>query len=324
MAGFTFGSELGGGEMKIVISDGFDGQAEERMRVKRVGNPMKKSNLPSIKGAGIIKKKRIAYNFGSKERGVGGEQKDPDDNTNVLDYDWKDRVSVESLKKLVPTRSKRYITENHVNIINAALDDQDYKDVLYENFFTWFDVMHTSQYKIESYANAVKYCTHKLMGNNNLQAYIKTFPAKHEKFVAKGKAKNVINGHVSMYNKSDLVVKIMERSLIPVWIMNSGILQEAINMQATLMRDAKSETVRMKAAATLIEHLKQPENVKVDLNVGVSNDTVEDLRDITRSLAVEQRRMIQAGGMSARDVAEMRVVKKYEEEGVLDAEFVEK
>jgi hypothetical protein len=241
---------------------------------------------------------------------------------NDADKDYHKLIDLNGLKKLVPLRSRRYIKQTHVDLINATLDDQDYKNVLYENFFTWFDVMHESRYRIESYANAVKYCTHKLMGSSNLQAFIKTFPERYKKLVDQGRTTNVINGHVGMYNKSELVTKIMERSLVPIWIMNSGILQEAINTQATLMRTAKSEQVRMKAAANLIEHLKQPEKVKVDLNVGVSNDTVEDLREITRGLAIQQRKIIMSGGMSADEVAAMDVIKK-EEDDTIEAEFTE-
>lgn len=237
-----------------------------------------------------------------------------------------ERMTLGLLRGITPLAIRSNLTQEMVNMINTSIDDTEEKELVRENFITWIAVLGMGKFKVKSYVNAVKYVTNKLMGDTNRVSYAKTFPTRYTRLLDRGKSIEQIAGHVSMYNKSLIVTKIIERTLIPVWIYNSDILQEAINTQAELMRFAKSETVRMKAAANLIEHLKQPEAVKVDLSVGVSNDTIEDLRMVTKGLAIEQRRIIQAGGMSARQVAEMEVIKKGlspDNEAAIEAEFEE-
>lgn len=223
--------------------------------------------------------------------------------------DLKDGLTIGMLKGMTPLNLRRNITPELVSLVNAAIDDSEERDTMRENFISWIGVLHEGRIQIKSYLNAVKYVSYKILGDTSLLAYTKTFPVRYESFLKRGKSAVQIAGHVSMYGRSLSVTQIIERTLVPVWILNSDILQEAINTQAELMRFARSETVRMKAAANLIEHLKQPESVKVDLNVGVSNETIEDLRNVTRQLAVEQKRIIESGGMNARQVAEMNVIK---------------
>jgi hypothetical protein len=208
-----------------------------------------------------------------------------------------------------------------VDLINSSIDDSEIRDVYRENILSWINVLQEGKWKINDYANAVKYVTYKLLGDTQMSSWVKVFPDRFQKLVDKGIPDKNISAHVTMYNKTPLVLKIHERTLPAIHLLNSDILQEAINVEATLMRTSRSDTVRMKAAAILIEHLKAPESLKVDINVGVSNDTVEDLRGITRALAVEQKRMIESGGMSAKGIAEMDVIRKRED--AIDAEFEE-
>lgn len=230
-------------------------------------------------------------------------------------------LTIHQIRACAPLGLRKNISQNMVDVINAAVDDSEIKDRYREHILSWINVMQEGKWKMKDYANAVKFVTYKLMGDSQMSAWAKVFPDRLQRLIDKGIPDKNISAHVTMYNKTPLVLKITERTLPPLHIINSDILQEAINVEAELMRSAKSETVRMKAAATLIEHLKAPESLKVDINVGVSNDTVEDLREITRALAVEQRRMIESGGMSAKGIAEMSVIKK--SEAIIEAEFEE-
>lgn len=248
----------------------------------------------------------------------------------ALPYDQQVRPPVEELKGdltigmlkgMTPLNLRKNITPEMVSLINTAIDDSEERDTMRENFISWIGVLNTGKFQIKAYVNAVKFVSYKILGETSLIAYTKTFPVRYESFLKRGKTAIQIAGHVSMYCQSAAVTRIIERTLVPIWILNSDILQEAINTQAELMRFARSETVRMKAASNLIEHLKQPESVKVDLNVGVSNETIEDLRSVTRQLAVEQKRIIESGGMNARQVAEMNVIKtqkSYPHEGDME------
>lgn len=230
-------------------------------------------------------------------------------------------LTIHQVRACAPLGIRKSITQKTVDVINAALDDSEAKSEFRENVISWINVMQEGKYKIQSYVNACKYVTYKLLGDTQQAAWVKVFPDRYQRLIDKGIDNFQIAGHVSMYNKTDIVVKITERTLPPLHVINSDLLQEAINVQAVLMRSAKSETVKQKAAATLIENLKPPENLKVSLDVGVSSESVENFREITRALAVQQRKMIESGGMSAKDVAEMSVIDKAEE--VIEAEFKE-
>jgi len=230
-------------------------------------------------------------------------------------------LTIHQVRACAPTGVRKNITQKIVDLINSSIDDSEIRDVYRENVLSWINVLQEGKWKISDYANAVKYVTYKLLGDTQMSSWVKVFPDRFQRLVDKGVPNKNISAHVTMYNKTPLVLKIHERTLPAIHLLNSDILQEAINVEATLMRTSSSDTVRMKAAAILIEHLKAPESLKVDINVGVSNDTVEDLRSITRALAVEQKRMIESGGMSAKGIAEMDVIRRRED--AIDAEFKE-
>ncbi|HID93645.1 MAG TPA: hypothetical protein EYP60_06075, partial [bacterium (Candidatus Stahlbacteria)] len=231
-------------------------------------------------------------------------------------------LTVHQLRACAPLSIRKNITQKMCDMINADIDDSDTKQEFREHLIGWIDVMAEGRWKFQDYINACKYMTFKLMGASQQSAWIKVFPDRFQAMIDKGQSANAISSRVSLYNNNPLVQNIAKRTLPSLHVLNSDILQEAINVEATLMRTAKSETVRMKAAATLIEHLKPPEAIKVDLNVGVSNDTVEDLREITRGLAIQQQKVIESGFMSAEQIAKMPVISKREEE-IVDAEFSE-
>jgi hypothetical protein len=75
------------------------------------------------------------------------------------------------------------------------------------------------------------------------------------------------------------------------------------------MVGAKSEKVRTDAANSLLVHLKQPETTKVHLDVRVKeDDSIKELRDVTMELVKQQRQMIEAGSMNAKQVAESKII----------------
>ena len=76
------------------------------------------------------------------------------------------------------------------------------------------------------------------------------------------------------------------------------------------MHTAKSELVRQKAAESLISNLTAPATTKVEIDIGYSNDIVEDLRATTRALAQQQLRMIMNGQTSAKEVAHSEIIAK--------------
>lgn len=220
-----------------------------------------------------------------------------------------ENITKEQLQNTLPKKFRQNVTDEMVEFINATEDD-DFREIYKDNLLGFSDVIQTGKYKMEDYINAVKYVSYKLLGNTNVISYAKTFPHRYQRLLDKNIPEKNIASHVTAYNKGALVTSILERTLVPVHILNMDLHQEAINAQAELMRTARSETVRQKAAECLITQLKAPEVAKVEVDVNYSNDSIEDLRATTKALANEQLKMIKAGMATAQDVAHSDIIAK--------------
>lgn len=225
-------------------------------------------------------------------------------------------LTVDVLKKSLPSKYKRNVNDDLLEHINTILDHPELYDDYRNNFLTYISVIQDGKYKLDDYLNAIKYCTHKLMGESNMDIFVKTFPNRYQSMIAKGYTAKEMSAHVAMYNKNKLVNTILEQSMIPTWVLNQDLYQKAINVQADLMLNAMSEKVRSDAANSLLVHLKPPEVKKVELDVGIKqNDEIEALRNITAELAAQQKRMIEAGVITAKQNAETKLITKvYEHE----------
>ena len=164
--------------------------------------------------------------------------------------------------------------------------------------------MKVTGFKVSGYIDAVRYVSHKLMGCSNIDAYTKTFPDKYARFIQQNVQAKDIASYVTAYNKSKLVNLIFEQTLIPSYVLNQDLYQKALNVQAELMVSSHSDKVRCDAANSLLTHLKMPETQKVELEIGIKEDSsIAALRATTLELSRQQRLMMQAGAMTAQEVA---------------------
>ena len=136
------------------------------------------------------------------------------------------------------------------------------------------------------------------MGDTNIQAYRKTFPQRVQDLIDRGTPDKDINSMVSAYNKSKLVTLLFEAMMIPTYILNQDVFQEAINVQRKLMLDPTVKPlVRCQAAKALMDTLKPPEVKQMELAVSVKEtDTVTELRKATTELAKAQIDALRKGG----------------------------
>ena len=218
-------------------------------------------------------------------------------------------LTVEQFRQALPDKVKKSINQELIDQINTTLSDPDMYEAYRDNLLSYTKVMSDGRFKVAEYINAVKYVSHKLMGCTNIEAYSKTFPDKIARFTAQGVAPKDIASYVTAYNKGKLVNLIMEQTLIPSYVLNQDLYQKALNVQAELMVSAKSEKVRSDAANSLLTHLKMPETQKVELEIGVKEDSaISALRATTMELARQQRMMLEAGAMNAQEVAHSRLI----------------
>ena len=218
-------------------------------------------------------------------------------------------LTIEQFKQALPDKVKKSINQELIDQINTTLSDPEMFESYRENLLSYTKVMADGRFKVDSYVQAVKYVSHKLMGCTNIEAYTKTFPDKYARFVQQGVQAKDIASYVTAYNKSKLVNLIFEQTLIPSYVLNQDLYQKALNVQADLMVNSGSDKVRCDAANSLLTHLKMPETQKVELEIGVKEDSsIAQLRQATLELARAQRLAMEAGAMNAQEVAHARIV----------------
>jgi hypothetical protein len=218
-------------------------------------------------------------------------------------------LTVEQFKQVLPDKVKKSVNQELIDQVNTTLSDPEMFEAYRDNLLSYTRVMSDGRFKITSYIEAIKYVSHKLMGATNIEAYIKTFTDKYNRFLAQGVTPKDIASYVTAYNKSKLVNLIFEQTLIPSYVLNQDLYQKALNVQADLMITSKSDKVRCDAANSLLTHLKMPETQKVELEIGVREDSsIAALRETTLALSRQQRLMVEAGMMNAQQVAHSKLM----------------
>ena len=218
-------------------------------------------------------------------------------------------LTLDQFKLALPDKVKKSINQELIDQINNTLSDPEMFESYRDNLISYTKVMADGKFKVTQYIDAVRYVSFKLMGCTNIEAYTKTFPDKYQRFIQQGVSAKDIASYVTAYNKSKLVNLIFEQTLIPSHVLNQDLYQRALNVQADLMINAKSEKVRCDAANSLLTQLKAPEVKKVELDIGVKEDSsIAALRATTLELARQQRLMVESGAMNAQDVAHGKLI----------------
>ena len=197
------------------------------------------------------------------------------------------------------------VTKELVDTLNNSLQDLEFAEQYRENVLSYARVLQEGRYTLPQYLDAVKFTSYLLMGDSRIVAYAKTFPDKYQNIIDAGSDPSP---YCTAYSKGKLVAQIMEQSIVPSYVLNQDLHQKALNVMAELMVTARSEKVRSDAANNLANHLKVPEAQKIQLDIGIKeNKTIEDLREATMALVKQQKEAL-ASGMTAKDVAQSKLV----------------
>lgn len=219
-------------------------------------------------------------------------------------------LTMEQFRHALPDQMKKTVNQELVDRVNGLLAHPELFEEYRDNFLSYASVMKDGKFKMDDYINAVKYVSHKLRGATNIDAYVRTFPQKYQDFLRRGVSSKDIASYVTSYNKGKLVNLIYEQTVVPTWVLNQDLFQQALNTQAELMLTAKSEKVRSDAANSLLTHLKQPETNKIQLDIGVKQDnSIDQLQRVVQELAAQQRDAIRAGIATAQDIAHSKIIR---------------
>lgn len=213
------------------------------------------------------------------------------------------------------------ISEETVQEIQKLAENPDYGEEFLSCYLDHLNIYKEgSKWSHTQYLNAIKFFSLVEAGNSLTDAYIKVFPDRYQdrkkNFPPEEQKKEIMRGEASRFNSSQLVNEIRKVAAIPVQLIHRHILHEAILEQANLMRSARSEMVRQKAAACLITELKPSEDtvLKLDVEDGASS-VIDELRRATQELAAAQRKSVEAG-IPLKQIAESKIY-------TVDAEVVE-
>lgn len=221
-------------------------------------------------------------------------------------------LSLEIVKESVPRSLKNNVTQAYVDKINK-LSEGDDANIIIDNFLSYSKVLREGKYKLDDYLNAVVYVSYKLMEYSNQDAYMRTFPERYAALLEKGTSKKDIASYVAAYNKNKLVNAILEQTMIPVWLLHQDKHNKALNVLCDLMLNARSETVREKAANDLLTHTTKPEAAAPLININTSSSSITDLKETLNQMAAMQREAI-LKGMPTKEIVEKSVVDiSYEE-----------
>lgn len=221
-------------------------------------------------------------------------------------------VTKDDLKSVLPKEVRSSITDSVVTLINdVSSADSTMRENFRDNLVGFVKVMKEGSFKLTDYVNAVRYVSYRLTGLGIGESWKRTFPDRLKRLLDEGASSNHISGFSTAYNKNKLVNLIMEQSLVPMYVLNLDMYQEALNVQAELMRSANSEMVRTTAANSILVQLKKPEDktLKVDMNINEGKQ-IDELREVTRKLAEAQLRSIEAGSSTIIDVARSQIVSR--------------
>lgn len=240
------------------------------------------------------------------------------------DLETTDHLTKDMIAGAIPDkRFRKYITDDLVDIINSE-PDSELRRVFRDNTLTYASVLSTGKHSLAAYVNAVKFVSLRLLGDKASTAYSKVFPDRYQSLVDRGSSASAIASFADNYGKTGLITKIMEQTMVPTHILNAGIYQDAINVQAELMRNARSEMVRQKAAESLMNNLAAPAAAtKIEIDIGYSNDILDDLRTTTRALARQQLKQIMSGNATAKEIAHSEILVKKTEFTDVDFEVIE-
>jgi hypothetical protein len=222
---------------------------------------------------------------------------------------YNEPITFDEFKSALPNHIRKNLNPELIDVINTAISDPEQLAVFRENVIGLTSVLSEGKFKIADYLSAVKFVSHRLLGDNQTTAWAKTFPQRYNDMTQRGVDRSDIGALTSRYGSSKLVILLMGQTMMPTHILNAPLYQKAINVQADLMLNAKSEKVRSDAAANLLMTLKPPEVQKVELNIGIKEDsTIQELRETTMALARQQRQMIESGVISVKSVAQSKLI----------------
>lgn len=233
-------------------------------------------------------------------------------------------ITIDYVQKNFPTR-KNAITDEIVEILNKAQEEPEFQgESLLQTAITYEAVMTRNKVGMKDYLNAIRFCSYLIsLDDNYTEAYKKTFFDR--KFVrdrmdepTTSPKYNELTSAASRYRRSRLVVDILTMSQVPLDLLFTGYRYKAIGVLADEMVNAAYSKDRINAAKELLAATKGPDNMKIELDVGVrESSAVQSLNDQLAMIAAKQKVFLETGATSLNELGAMRPKEEIVEAEVL-------
>lgn len=229
-------------------------------------------------------------------------------------------VTLEDVQNAMPAKGKT-VTQEAVDIINASLHDPEFQgESLLKTACIYEAVLKGARATMPEYLNAIRFCAYisteeanyteaykKVFCDRDFVKERKDFPSDHPKYIELCSA-------ASRYRRTKLVVDILTASQVPLDMIFTGHRYKAIGVLAEIMQNSKYDRDKINAAKELLTATKGPDNVKIKLDVGVSDsNALEQLDEQLSNIAAKQLTLLEHGAGNLKEFGAMKVVEVYDE-----------
>lgn len=228
-------------------------------------------------------------------------------------------LALNTVQSQLKGKNKLAVDERTMDEIKLLAENPDYGPEFLDVYLDHLNVLDkTARATPHTYLCAVKFFILVESEHTLTDAYIKTFPDRYEarkrNHPDSGPGdKDFMRGEASRYNRTLMLQEIRTAAHTPVQLIHRHTFHWAIQQQADLAANAKSEMVRQKAGEVLIRELKPLDDtvLAIDVTDGAKS-AIEGLRLAAEKLAVAEQRSVNAG-VPLKTIAHSRV---YESEVV--------
>ena len=228
-------------------------------------------------------------------------------------------MTLEELKVLMPQKKRKFMNQELVDMINEAESRGDFEGEFEKKVISYSSVLTQGRYKTSDYIAAVEFVTYYLGGEEQAEAYVKTFPEKVKRRIMEGKSPYA-TGAPSMYYSGQLVQAIMAQAQMNVRMRHYNKIDFAVE---TLYELATSKTcsdrIRMESADKLLTQLKEPETSKVELEIGIKKDESGQALEAKMLEVAQMQKEAFDKGIDLITLQKLNI-KEGEEEEIIDAE----
>ena len=233
-------------------------------------------------------------------------------------------LTIDDVKRALP-KKKNYVTQEAVDIINASMNDPEFQgESLLQSASIYEAVLKGARASVPEFLNAVRFCAYmSTNGSNYTEAYKKVFadrefvkvrmdlPSDDPKY-------GELTSAASRYRRSKLVTDLLTASQVPLDLIFTGHRYKAVGVLAHIMENGKYDRDRINAAKELLAATKAPDNVKIELDVGVSESSaIQQLNDQLAEIAGRSLKHLEAGSTNLNELGAMKV----KEEDIIEGEF---